>query len=198
MTSKTRYVVKLIFVIFLILATPAVFFGSIGDHPLQVRENATRTIAVVNEDIEANKKGKSVKFGEKVMSILQENSDYEWTVLGRSAAVNGLQNKKYDAVVYIPSDFSNNIMTYESQQPVKAKFEYNVQDQLNVINREKVLREMERATNRVNGKVTTLYWTYVSQDLENVRSKFDGILQKEIEFQNAMLSFYSAEFKKSY
>ena len=195
MTSKTRYVVKLIFVVFLILATPAVFFGSIGDHPLQVRENATRTIAVVNEDIEANQEGKSVKFGEKVMSILQEDSDYEWTVLGRSAAVNGLQNKKYDAVVYIPSDFSNNIMTYESQQPVKAKFEYTVQDQLNVINREKVLREMERATNRVNGKVTTLYWTYVSQDLENVRSKFDGILQKEIEFQNAMLSFYAPSSK---
>ncbi len=195
MTSKTRYVLKLIFVIFLILATPAIFFGSIGDHPLQVRENATRTIAVVNEDMEANKKGKSVKFGEKVMSILQENSDYEWVVLGRSAAVNGLQDKEYDAVVYIPSDFSNNIMTYESQQPEKAKFEYNVQEQLNVVNREKVLREMERATNRVNGKITTLYWTYVSQDLENVRSKFDGILQKEIEFQNAMLSFYSPSSK---
>ena len=61
MTSKTRYVLKLIFVIFLILATPAIFFGSIGDHPLQVRENATRTIAVVNEDMEANKKGKICK-----------------------------------------------------------------------------------------------------------------------------------------
>lgn len=195
MTSKTRYVMKLIFVIFLIIATPAVFFGSIGDHPLQVRENATRTIAVVNEDIEANQEGKSVKFGEKIMSILQEDSDYQWTVLGRSAAVNGLQNTKYDAVVYLPSDFSNNIMTYDSQQPMKAQFQYTVQDQLNVINREKVLREMERATNRVNGKITTLYWTYVSQDLENVKSKFDGILQKEIEFQNAMLSFYSPSSK---
>lgn len=195
MTSKTRYVMKLIFVIFLIIATPAVFFGSIGNHPLQVRENATRTIAVVNEDIETNQEGKSVKFGEKIMSILQEDSDYQWTVLGRSAAVNGLQNTKYDAVVYIPSDFSNNIMTYDSQQPMKAQFQYTVQDQLNVINREKVLREMERATNRVNGKITTLYWTYVSQDLENVRSRFDEILQKEIEFQNAMLAFYSPSSK---
>ncbi len=65
MTSKTRYVVKLIFVVFLILATPAVFFGSIGDHPLQVRENATRTIAVVNEDIEANQEREICKIWRK-------------------------------------------------------------------------------------------------------------------------------------
>lgn len=195
MTDKTRYIIKMVFVLLLIIATPAVYFGSIGDRPFYVRENATRTIAVVNEDMEASKNGKSVEFGEKITSILQGNSDYEWVVLGRSAAVNGLKSEKYDAVVYIPSDFSNNIITYESQQPQKAKFEYTIQDQLNVVNREKVLREMERATNRVNGKITTLYWTYVAQDLENVRSKFDGILKKEIEFQNAMLSFYSPSSK---
>lgn len=195
MTAKTKYIIKMVLVMFLILATPAIFFGSIGDKPLLVRENATRTIAVVNEDIGADKESKSLDFGKEITSILKEGSEYDWTVISRSTAANGLRNTKYDAVVYIPSDFSRNIMSYESKQPVKAKFEYTIQNQLNSLNREKVLREIQTATSRVNGKISTLYWTYVSQDLENVRSKFDNILQKEIDFQNTMLAFYKPSSK---
>lgn len=195
MTAKTKYIVKMVLVMLLIIAAPAIFFGSIGDNPLLVRENATRTIAVVNEDTGADKEEKSLDFGEEITSILQDGSQYEWTVIGRSAAENGLKNVKYDAVVYIPSNFSKNIMSYESQQPEKANFEYTVQNQLNSLNREKVLREIQTATNRVNGKISTLYWTYVSQDLENVKSQFDTILQKEIDFQNAMLAFYKPSSK---
>ncbi|RBP87377.1 type VII secretion EsaA-like protein [Cytobacillus firmus] len=195
MTAKTKYIVKMVLVMLLIIAAPAIFFGSIGDNPLLVRENATRTIAVVNEDTGADKEEKSLDFGEEITSILQDGSQYEWTVIGRSAAANGLKNTKYDAVVYIPSNFSKNIMSYESKQPEKASFEYTVQNQLNSLNREKVLREIQTATNRVNGKISTLYWTYVSQDLENVKSQFDTILQKEIDFQNAMLAFYKPSSK---
>jgi putative membrane protein len=195
MNAKTIYILKMVLVMILILATPAVFFGSIGDNPLLERENATRTIAVVNEDIGADKENQSLDFGNEIASILKKDSNYEWTVISRSAADNGLIHSKYDAVVYIPTDFSKNIMSYESQQPVKAKFEYRVQDQLNSLNRERVLREIQTATNRVNGKISTLYWTYVSQDLENVRSQFDDILQKEIDFQNAMLAFYKPTSK---
>ena len=59
MTAKTKYMVKLVLVILLIIVTPAIFFGSIGDNPLLGRENATRTIAVVNEDTGADKEKKS-------------------------------------------------------------------------------------------------------------------------------------------
>ncbi|MGD6871880.1 type VII secretion protein EsaA [Sutcliffiella horikoshii] len=190
MTGKTTYIIKMVLVILLILVTPAVFFGSVGENPMEVKRIASRVIAVVNEDTGMEKDDKALEFGKEISSIFEEDSRYEWTVIGRSAAVNGLEDSKYDAVVYIPSNFSTNIMTYESNQPVKANFEYNVQDQLNSIDREKVLREIEKATSKVNSRISTLYWTYVSQDLENVRTHFDTILQKEIDFQNAMLAFY--------
>ncbi|MEA3321769.1 MAG: type VII secretion protein EsaA [Bacillota bacterium] len=190
MTGKTTYLIKMVLVILLILVTPALFFGSVGENPMEVKRTASRVIAVVNEDTGMEKDDKALEFGKEISSIFEEDSKYEWTVIGRSAAVNGLKDSKYDAVVYIPSNFSTNIMTYESNQPEKANFEYTVQDQLNVIDREKVLREIEKATSKVNSRISTLYWTYVSQDLENVRTHFDTILQKEIDFQNAMLAFY--------
>lgn len=190
MTGKTTYIIKMVLVILLILVTPAIFFGSVGENPMEVKRTASRVIAVVNEDTGMEKDEKALEFGKEISTIFEEDSRYEWTVIGRSAAVNGLKDSKYDAVVYIPSNFSTNIMTYESNQPVKANFEYNVQDQLNTIDREKVLREIEKATSKVNSRISTLYWTYVSQDLESVRAHFDTILQKEIDFQNAMLAFY--------
>ncbi|KMJ58374.1 hypothetical protein AB685_10790 [Bacillus sp. LL01] len=190
MTGKTTYIIKMVLVVLLILVTPAVFFGSVGDNPMKAERTASRVIAVVNEDTGMEKEDKALEFGKEISTIFEEGSRYEWTVIGRSAAVNGLKDSRYDAVVYIPSNFSTNIMTYESMQPVKANFEYTVQDQLNVIDREKVLREIEKATSKINSRISTLYWTYVSQDLENVRAHFDTILQKEIDFQNAMLAFY--------
>ncbi len=190
MTGKTIYIIKMVLVVLLILVTPAVFFGSVGDNPMKVEKTASRVIAVVNEDTGMEKEDKALEFGKEISAIFDENSRFEWTVIGRSAAVNGLKDSRYDAVVYIPSNFSTNIMTYESMQPVKANFEYTVQDQLNAVDRERVLREIEKATGRVNSRISTLYWTYVSQDLENVRTHFDTILQKEIDFQNAMLAFY--------
>lgn len=190
MTGKATYIIKMVLVVLLILVTPAIFFGSVGDNPMKVERTASRVIAVVNEDTGMEKEDKALEFGKEISTIFDENSRYEWTVIGRSAAINGLKDSRYDAVVFIPSNFSTNIMTYESMQPVKANFEYTVQDQLNAVDRERVLREIEKATGRVNSRISTLYWTYVSQDLENVRAHFDTILQKEVDFQNAMLAFY--------
>lgn len=190
-TGKVGYIVKMLIVMVLVLGTPIIFFSSIGDNPLTVRTNETRNIAIVNEDIGAEKGEGEISFGNEVTSVLSSDSSFDWTVLSRSAAVNGLKNKQYDAIMYIPSDFSSNILTYENLTPVKAEFQFTIQDQLNAVNRESVLREIDNATARVNSSISTLYWSYVSQDLEGVRSKFDGILEKEIAFQNTMYAFYA-------
>ncbi|MCJ7983826.1 hypothetical protein Q5794_01805 [Priestia megaterium] len=120
MTEQRKYTLKVILAVVLILALPSFFFQYIGDNPLQVTENSTRTIAVVNEDngVKENSE-KAIEFGEKVTPLLQEGSDYQWTVLGRSAATSGLQNGKYDAVIYIPSTFSQNILSYQEKSQKK-------------------------------------------------------------------------------
>ncbi|CAM4006623.1 type VII secretion protein EsaA [Mesobacillus zeae] len=195
MTAKTAYLLKLITAVILIIVTPAAFFRTVGHNPMQVKENSTRTIAVVNEDIGTNEEKEALQFGREVVPLLQNDSDYKWTVLGRSAAENGLKNLKYDAVVYIPSDFSRKIMSYDEQQPKKPDFGYKVQNQLTSINKERAIREVERATNRVNKKMASLYWSYVAMDMENVRGEFDEILEKEVSFQNTMVAFYKPSSK---
>ncbi|MBO1512687.1 type VII secretion protein EsaA [Metabacillus bambusae] len=196
MTEKAS-IFKLILVIILIVITPLLFFRTIGDNPLKVvkTENATKSIAIINEDIGTQEADEKIQFGQDVASILAESSNFEWTVVGRSAGENGLRNLKYDAIVYMPSDFSENIMTYDEANPVKTNFQYKVQSQLNAVNKEKVLVELEKATKRVNQKISSLYWNYISADMEHIRQEFDEILQKEVAFQETMTAFYKPSSK---
>lgn len=196
MKEKWPYLAKVACSMIIILILPLLFFQYIGQNPMKVHENATGAIAVVNEDLGADKGiGDPVRFGEDIVPVLDNNSNYTWTVTGRSAAVNGLKNLQYDAVVYIPSHFSQNILTYDEKHPEKATLKYQVQDQLNAVNKEKVQKELNQATHKVDSHISSLYWSYISQEMKHVRKQFGDILDKEIAFQDAMISFYSPSSK---
>lgn len=192
MTNPWTYRIKMFLAVAIILVFPQLFMHFVGDNPMQAKEEGkgTRSIAIVNEDLGTEDAESNLQLGREVPAILEDDSEYEWTVLSRSSAVNGLKDKKYDAVVYIPSNFTSNILSYDDTQPAKADFKYTVQTQLNAVNREKILRELNDAGSRVNKQMTSLYWNYVSQDMKKVRNEFDRILEKEIEFQSTMVSFY--------
>ncbi len=197
MTEQRKNLIKLISAIIIILLLPVLFFRFIGDDPMKKAVNSTRQIAVVNEDtgvlsdeIKSEEEDKSAQFGKEVAAALGERPDYSWTIVNRSAAETGLASKKYDAVVYIPSDFSKNILSYDKDHPQKATLEFSIQENLNAVNKEKVQRELEDAQKKMNKKMSALYWNFVSQKVDNIRGEFDKIVNKESEFQNVMYNFY--------
>lgn len=197
MTEQRKSLIKLISAVIIILLLPVLFFRFIGDDPTKKAVNSTRQIAVVNEDtgvlsdeVKSDEEDKSAQFGKEVAAVLGERPDYSWTVVNRSAAETGLATKKYDAIVYIPSDFSKNILSYDKDHPQKATLEFSIQDNLNAVNKEKVQRELEDAQKTMNKKMSALYWNFVSQKVDNIRGEFDKIVNKESEFQNVMYNFY--------
>jgi len=179
--------------ILLILAVPIIFFQLMGVNILELNNSNKRTIAIVNEDMGLTKDAEKVQMGVEVVSILAEDSDFGWEVMGRGAAENGLKSNQYDAIVYIPSNFSENIMSYDEQNPKKAEFAYQVQRQKTGLRKEQVLHEIEAATDRVNDKVSTLYWSYIAQEMNHIKKEFTSILGKETEFLSAMSAYYKPE-----
>ncbi|WP_305960656.1 type VII secretion protein EsaA [Bacillus safensis] len=196
MTEQQKSSIKVISTMILILVLPVLFFHLIGDDPAKQKKNATRNIAVVNEDMGASESENTARFGQDVVAALSERPDYTWTVVNRSAAENGLKNRKYDAVLYIPSDFSKNVLSYDKDHPEKASIQFSIQDQLNAVNKEKVQRELENAQKKMNEQMSTLYWSFVSQEIGNVREEFEHIVGKEVEFQNTMYNFYKPNSNK--
>ncbi|MGM0815060.1 MAG: type VII secretion protein EsaA [Bacillota bacterium] len=196
MTEQQKSSIKIVSTMILILILPVLFFHLIGDDPAKQKKNATRNIAVVNEDMGASESENTARFGQDVVAALSERPDYTWTVVNRSAAENGLKNRKYDAVLYIPSDFSKNVLSYDKDHPEKASIQFSIQDQLNAVNKEKVQRELENAQKKMNEQMSTLYWSFVSQEIGNVREEFEHIVGKEVEFQNTMYNFYKPNSNK--
>ncbi|MEC1413712.1 type VII secretion protein EsaA [Bacillus safensis] len=196
MTEQQKSSIKIVSTMILILVLPVLFFHLIGDDPAKQKKNATRNIAVVNEDMGVSESENTARFGQDVVAALSERPDYTWTVVNRSAAENGLKNRRYDAVLYIPSDFSKNVLSYDKDHPEKASIQFSIQDQLNAVNKEKVQRELENAQKKMNEQMSTLYWSFVSQEIGNVREEFEHIVGKEVEFQNTMYNFYKPNSNK--
>ncbi|WP_077735491.1 type VII secretion protein EsaA [Bacillus sonorensis] len=194
MTEQQKSTLKIISAMVIIILLPVLFFHFIGENPTKKVSSATREIAVVNEDTGVLKEDGTVDedtlFGNQISAFLAERPDYKWTVVSRSAAESGLAEKQYDAIVYIPSDFSQNILSYNHKRPQKAELEFKIQGQLDAVNKEKVQRELQDAQKTVSKKMTTLYWGLVKQEVKKVRKEFDSIVNKESEFQNAMYNFY--------
>jgi putative membrane protein len=195
MTEKGK-IVQLIAKIVFIVALPVLFFTFIGHNPMKVTERTTNRIAVVNEDLGATYDKKTYEFGKEMIPALDDASTYQWSVVNRSQAEKGLADGQYDAVVYLPSDFSRNILTFNEKQPLKATVQYKIQPNLEAKNRERVQKELEAAKNTINQKMSTLYWSYVGQAIEDIRKKFSAILEKEIAFQKTMYDFYSPSSTK--
>ncbi|KAA0955570.1 type VII secretion protein EsaA [Sporosarcina sp. ANT_H38] len=195
-TTKNMNLLKIGVGIVLILAVPILFFQLLGVNLLNAESSNKRIIAIVNEDLGLSKDDETVEMGEEVVSILAEDSQYEWKVMSRGTAVNGLKSNQHEAIVYIPSDFSESIMSYDQQNPEQAEFSYDVQRQKAGSQKEKVLHEIETATNRVNEKVSTLYWSYVAQEMDHIKKEFTTILGKETEFLTAMTAYYKPGSEK--
>lgn len=54
MTEQQKSSIKIVSTMILILVLPVLFFHLIGDDPAKQKKNATRNIAVVNEDMGAS------------------------------------------------------------------------------------------------------------------------------------------------
>lgn len=192
--QKKNYPIGLIVKILLILILPLILFRYVDSQPvvtLSEKDSATRDIAVVVEDSGTDIEDEEIVLGQEIASLLNEQEDYTWSVMNRSAAEQGFSQEVYDAVIYIPSNFSESVMTFKDDRPNKAAINYVVQPNLDAKNRQRVHKEMARAKSTINKEMSTIYWSVVSQEVDHIREHFDNILEKEIAFQKAMHAFYT-------
>lgn len=189
---QKKHIVKLLLLVAIIIAIPFAFFHYIGQEPMREELKASGKMVVVNEDNGYQyEENEPLILGNDIVSTLQGDSEYEWVVAGRASAQAGLANQEYDAIVYIDSSFSENIMSFQDSLPNQASVNYEIYNNLNAENQERVQKELESAQLKMNQQISTQYWRYVSEEVDRVRGNFTDVLQKEVDFLNEMYSFYS-------
>lgn len=90
-------------------------------------------VAVVNLDKGSNLNGLELHVGKQVESDLKGNKNIDWSFISHKKAMDGIDKGKYYAVVEIPTDFSDNIISFTTDKLTRPRIKYYVNEKKNGI-----------------------------------------------------------------
>ncbi|WP_430597612.1 YhgE/Pip family protein [Enterococcus sp. AZ177] len=91
-------------------------------------------IAVYSDDQAASFKGKKVNIGEEVLKNLHKNKQLGWRFVDSKEELDkGVRSGKYYAGIYLPKDFSKDLLSFTTGEITKPKIDYSINEKINAI-----------------------------------------------------------------
>ena len=139
-------------------------------------------VAVVDEDSGYDYNGTHYNVGNLLVDELKNNRNFSWQFVDEKTALNGVRNGDYYAALIIPNNFTEQILSIDTNNPHQAQIRYVVNDKLNAI------------TPRItNAGVDTLQ----TQINDEVIKTVDGIIFGKLSDLGQFAAANKAEFLKT-
>lgn len=90
-------------------------------------------IAITSQDKGTKIEGKEINVGDQVLKNLKKNTTLGWTFVDEDTAKHGVDTGEYYASLLIPSDFSKKIASILTDDPVKPKIIYTVNEKISAV-----------------------------------------------------------------
>lgn len=90
-------------------------------------------VGVVNNDKGGGFSDKEFNVGDEIINTLEDNRALGWNFIGEKEAEDGLENGKYYAIIVIPEDFTEKLLSITTNNIEKPKLIYSVNQKLNAI-----------------------------------------------------------------
>jgi putative membrane protein len=110
-------------------------------------------VAVVNEDLGYASNGTNYNVGNMLVNELKNNTNFKWQFVDESTGLNGVKNGKYYAVLIIPSNFSQQLLSIQTSNPQQAKIQYIVNDKTNPIAPRLTNAGVDTIQAQINGEI---------------------------------------------
>ena len=110
-------------------------------------------VAVVNEDLGYATNGTTYNVGNMLVDELKNNTNFKWQFVDESTGLNGVKNGKYYAVLIIPSNFSQQLLSIQTSNPQQAKIQYIVNDKTNPIAPRLTNAGVDTIQSQINGEI---------------------------------------------
>jgi len=123
-------------------------------------------VAVVNQDLGAIINGETRNIGNEITDNLKTDKNLKWVITSDADAKEGLENRRYYASIYIPSDFSKRISSVTDSEKLKGILVYNVNEKRNFLG------------SQVLSRVSLEFKDKISQ---NIQEEIVGSLLEQIE-----------------
>jgi hypothetical protein len=141
------------------------------------------TIAIVNADMGIEVDGERLNYSAAIIDVL----DAGYTLVSPAMAESGFESGAYGAVITFPSDVSERILSFNSQQPEKVQLDFKVNPNLteaDYINTYVKIMNLQVSIN------TTLAHTYVSSIITQFH---DAQNHMNAVFQNNLNNLYAID-----
>lgn len=91
-------------------------------------------IAVYSDDRTEKFQDKSINIGDEVLKNLKENKQLGWKFVDSKQELDkGVKSGKYYAGIYLPADFSKNLLSFTTGDIQKPKIVYSINEKINAI-----------------------------------------------------------------
>lgn len=91
-------------------------------------------IAVYSDDKTMTFKDKEINIGAEVLKNLHENKQLGWQfVASKQELDKGVKSGKYFAGIYLPKDFSKDLLSFTTGEITKPKIDYSINEKINAI-----------------------------------------------------------------
>ena len=154
-------------------------------------------IGVVNKDKGAELKGEFKNIGNQIIDQLKENDVMGWQFVSEKEAVKAVEEGSYYAMITIPEEFSEDILSLITDDIKKGKIIYTVNEKVNAIAPKITVKGATAVQENVNKTVIETVSDIVlstAKDLgievEGQLPKLDNLYDKLVEIQSKFKDLY--------
>lgn len=147
-------------------------------------DNQKMRVALVNEDQGAQFNGEYYEFGNGFIEGIEKDSQYDWYVVSRGVAENGLKRNVYHMIIVIPNDFTQKALSIDTISPEKVMLNYKI----NASENNNMKAEAEKTASSIlgefNRRIIDVYFASVIGNLHFAQDNVGTLVKKEQLYTN--------------
>lgn len=134
-------------------------------------EISDKKIALVNQDIAVTYQGKKVRYSDSTVREMTAGREHEWEIVSEVKAEKGMENNDYAAIVKIPSNYSQSIISIGNKMPNKAEIRYTLNTKLTETQNYKMKYYFENVFFNVNKNLNYTYTYGIFEGIHDAQAK---------------------------
>ena len=174
---KIRLIASGVIVLLLVCAGGLMFL--LSQNTGKKTQTAKPTIALVDEDQAATFNGTNYNFGQSFVNLVSNDNKYNWQVVSRSVANKAYADGSVQAVIYLPQDFTHNILTLQALDPQKAQVDYKVLNSQSELTNNLLQDKIVNVLYDFNSSIVKMYYASVAGNVANAQTNMGNVVNSQ-------------------
>ena len=159
------------------------------------KESSETRYVLVNEDDGWEFEGKKYELGRDFVTLVSQDEQHKWSTSNRSQAKAGIEDGEYDAMIVIPKNFSQSVLSLQSIDPQKANIEYHIRNGQNQVTQQVIEKNINTVLYDFNKKIVQMYFSSVVASVTDAQQNVTGIVDTEYQNSTFLKNYIQTPFQ---